>query len=150
MVGAIFMDFQQSLVAASVLMLTQMLLGGFYVHNLPFWLEWAQYMSYVSYSFRATLEFAFLDINLRWGIDSTIGTHFDVRCYRCLPEDIDEYQFCNTTLFNATISGDQVLTAEGGQYPFSWYISLFVIVGYGILFRVVAYLALRFLHRKDK
>lgn len=65
MIGAIFMDFERSLVAASVVMLAHMLLGGFYVQNLPFWLQWAQYAAYTSYSFKATLELGFRNLELR-------------------------------------------------------------------------------------
>lgn len=65
MIGAVFMDFQRSLVASAVLILTFMLLGGYYVENLPNWLHWAQYVSFVSFNYRVALEFAFLDLNLR-------------------------------------------------------------------------------------
>jgi hypothetical protein len=66
LIGALFMDFQRSLVAAAVIMLTLMLLGGYYIERLPPWLQWAQYVSFVSYNFRSMLEFAFLDLNLRY------------------------------------------------------------------------------------
>ena len=65
MIGAIFMDFQRSLVAAAVIMLTHMLLGGFYVRNLPYWLNWAQYASFTSYTFAAALELGFQNLDLR-------------------------------------------------------------------------------------
>ena len=66
MIGAVFMDFQRSLVAAAVIMLTLMLLGGFYIERLPFWLEWAQYGSFISYTFRVMLEFGYRGLNLRY------------------------------------------------------------------------------------
>lgn len=50
---------------------------------------------------------------------------------------------------NATISGVDVLVADGNQFPLPWYISLMVTIGIGIVFRIVAYVALRFLHKKD-
>ena len=59
LLGAMVMDIQGALVAASVLMLSSMLLGGFYVQTLPFWLSWAQYLSFTSYSFDAMLQLAF-------------------------------------------------------------------------------------------
>ena len=62
------MDFQRSLVAAAVIMLTFMLLGGFYIERLPPWLEWAQYTSFVSYIYRAMVEFAFLGLDLRYSL----------------------------------------------------------------------------------
>ena len=64
LIGAVFMDFQRSLIAAAVTMLTFMLLGGFYIERLPPWLEWAQYISFVSYTFRTMVEFGFLGLDL--------------------------------------------------------------------------------------
>lgn len=68
MIGAVFMDYQRSLIAVAVLMLTLMLLGGFYVERLPFWLHWAQYGSFVCFTFRAMLEFGLLGLELRYGL----------------------------------------------------------------------------------
>ena len=59
------MDYQRSLVASAVAILTLMLLGGFYVDTLPPWLDWAQYGSFVSFNYQIMLEFGFLDLNLR-------------------------------------------------------------------------------------
>ena len=53
------MDFSRSLVAASVAMLSSMLLGGFYVQNLAYWIQWAQYLSFITYSFDGMLYFEF-------------------------------------------------------------------------------------------
>ena len=60
------MDIRHSLVAAPVIMLTFMMLGGFYVQRLPDWLQWAQYVSFVTYSFDTILEFGFHDLTLRY------------------------------------------------------------------------------------
>lgn len=64
LLGAVFMDFSHSLVAAAVIMLSSMLLGGFYVKNLASWIQWAQYLSFVTYSFDAMLYFEFTENNL--------------------------------------------------------------------------------------
>ena len=53
------MDFKRSLVAAAVIMLTSMLLAGFYVKNLAAWIQWAQYLSFLTYSFDGMLYFEF-------------------------------------------------------------------------------------------
>ena len=63
LLGAVFMDFSHSLVAAAVVMLSSMLLGGFYVKNLASWIQWAQYLSFVTYSFDAMLSFEFTENN---------------------------------------------------------------------------------------
>ena len=44
------MDFRRSIVAVAVILLTMMLLGGFYVQNLVFWIQWAEYLSFFAYT----------------------------------------------------------------------------------------------------
>lgn len=53
------MDSQQALVVAVVFMLSSLLVGGFYVKNLPSWLSWVQYLSWLAYSFDALLILVF-------------------------------------------------------------------------------------------
>ena len=59
-IGALVMDFKKSIVIAAVFALSVMLLGGFYQKNMPPWLLWFQYLSYLTYSYDAALitEFA--------------------------------------------------------------------------------------------
>ena len=64
LIGAVFMDFKRSIVAAAVIMLTSMLLAGFYVKNLAAWIQWAQYFSFVTYAFDGMLYFEFTQDNL--------------------------------------------------------------------------------------
>lgn len=59
LIGAVFMDFKRSIVAVAVILMTLMLLGGFYVKNLVFWIDWAQYLSFITYSYDALLYFEF-------------------------------------------------------------------------------------------
>ena len=53
------MDFRRSIVAMAVILLTMMLLGGFYVQNLVFWIQWVEYLSFFAYSYDAALYFQF-------------------------------------------------------------------------------------------
>ena len=54
---------------------------------------------------------------------------------------------CNVTYANnATITGPAVLEKLDVAIPF--YANILVLIGYGIIFRLTAYFALRFLHRK--
>ncbi len=56
----------------------------------------------------------------------------------------------NQTVNNATISGDEVLALSNfSRTSFAWYWNLLFLAFYLVLFRVVAYLALRFLHKKN-
>jgi ATP-binding cassette subfamily G (WHITE) protein 2 len=46
---------------AALAVLTSMLLGGFYVRVLPFWLDWAKNLSFVTYGYDALLQLEFTD-----------------------------------------------------------------------------------------
>lgn len=50
-------------------------------------------------------------------------------------------------LSNGTISGSEVLAQVGGV-ALPWYWSLLIITGFGIAYRIVAYIFLRLLHKK--
>ena len=52
-----------------------------------------------------------------------------------------------TTLVNATISGSEVF--EMLAFPLPWYGNILVLMGFGVLFRTLAYIALRFLHNNN-
>ena len=58
------MDFARSLVAVVVVLLIFMLLGGFFIKNLASWIQWARYLSFLSYSYDALLYFEFTEDNL--------------------------------------------------------------------------------------
>ena len=47
------MNFKKTLVIAALFVMASMLLGGFYQQNLPSWLSWAKYLSFINYSFSA-------------------------------------------------------------------------------------------------
>ena len=48
-------------------------------------------------------------------------------------------------VFNATVTGAEVV--QNDLFALTWYFNVLVTLAYGIFFRVVAYLALRFLHK---
>eukprot|EP00045_Choanoeca_perplexa_P014300 m.167448 g.167448 ORF g.167448 m.167448 type:complete len:664 (+) comp16636_c0_seq8:154-2145(+) len=54
-IGATVMNGKRSATAASITMLTSMLLGGFYVSRLPKGLEWVDYLSIVKYGYHSAL-----------------------------------------------------------------------------------------------
>lgn len=127
------MDFQRSLVVAAVSMLSFMLLGGFYVQRLPSWLHWAQYLSFVQYSFDLALQFEFTS-------DLT---------FSCNPSHLSSYSSCNVTdsAENGTISGLDVLEQlNANELPV--YINFIALFALALIFRILAYFSLRFLHRK--
>ena len=50
-----------ALTIAALTVLTSMLLAGFYVRQLPSWLEWARNLSFVTFSYDALLQLEFTD-----------------------------------------------------------------------------------------
>ncbi|KAI8492192.1 hypothetical protein Bbelb_300890 [Branchiostoma belcheri] len=57
--SSVFFEFREGLVAVSVFMLSNLLLGGFYNSDIPFWLTWVQYLTFLNYSFQAQLTVHF-------------------------------------------------------------------------------------------
>jgi ABC-type multidrug transport system permease subunit len=58
-VGTILSNLKEALTAAQIAMLGSMLVGGFYVLNLPTWIQWIQYFSFITYTFDAMLSLEF-------------------------------------------------------------------------------------------
>eukprot|EP00118_Oscarella_pearsei_P013876 m.114964 g.114964 ORF g.114964 m.114964 type:complete len:670 (+) comp37527_c0_seq1:84-2093(+) len=60
LVGSIVTSVKRVIATVAVVLLTLMLLGGFYVNQLPSWLDWGSYLSPIYYAFcgMLTLEFS--------------------------------------------------------------------------------------------
>ncbi len=52
-------DMSTAITFLAIYMLSAMMLGGFYVEILPFWLEWTQYLSFLFYTFNLSLRVEF-------------------------------------------------------------------------------------------
>ena len=48
----------------SVIMLTMMLVGGFYVTNIPAWIAWLKYLSFVYYGYNLLLKIEYSGVTL--------------------------------------------------------------------------------------
>ena len=48
----------------SVIMLTMMLVGGFYVTNIPAWIAWMKYLSFVYYGYNLLLKVEYSGVTL--------------------------------------------------------------------------------------
>jgi ABC-type multidrug transport system permease subunit len=59
MVGASIYDMEQAMTIMTVVSLALMLLGGFFVANVPTWLNWGKYISPFKYSFDASRQLIF-------------------------------------------------------------------------------------------
>lgn len=54
-IGAVVMDLKKSITLCSIIMLSFMLAGGFFVQNLPPFIAWIKYISFNFYGFRLQL-----------------------------------------------------------------------------------------------
>ena len=52
--GAVVMDFSKALTYMVVISVTAMAAGGFYVQNIPAWLEWTKYISPFKFGYEAS------------------------------------------------------------------------------------------------
>eukprot|EP00884_Botryococcus_braunii_P008026 jgi/Botrbrau1/17224/Bobra.0621s0002.1 len=59
LIGATVMDAKTAQMVASILMLTLMLVGGFYVNNIPAWIAWMKYLSFIYYGYNLLLKVQF-------------------------------------------------------------------------------------------
>lgn len=127
-IGAALLDMQQALVSATIGMLGLMLVGGFFVRNLPIFVYWARYLSVFTYAFNACLVMEF----------------DEDRVFDCTPDS--QFALCST---QSTISGKEVLDSIGihgvdRMYGFNIAILFFILIA----FRILAYLSLRYLNTK--
>ncbi|XP_078062233.1 uncharacterized protein LOC144488081 [Mustelus asterias] len=57
--SALFLRIDQSIIFVTIFMLTTLLLGGFYIQQLPLWLVWARYLAFCLYPFHVMLSVEF-------------------------------------------------------------------------------------------
>uniref|UniRef100_F6SUP0 ABC transporter domain-containing protein n=1 Tax=Ciona intestinalis TaxID=7719 RepID=F6SUP0_CIOIN len=132
-IGTATMDFDHALVLAIFIMITFMLLGGFYIKNIPTWLHWLRYVSPFQYSWSLMLYMEF-DSNER---------------VLCSPEN-SMFPSC---VVNGTMPGNEtrfvefkdILNANGADVP-AWACVL-SLIGTLVVFRVIGYILLRMFHK---
>mmetsp|Transcript_8214 Transcript_8214/g.14078 ORF Transcript_8214/g.14078 Transcript_8214/m.14078 type:complete len:703 (-) Transcript_8214:560-2668(-) len=61
LIGATVMNAKTALAFATVFMLCIMLVGGFYVQNIPVWIGWLKYLSFVYYGYNLLLKIEYQD-----------------------------------------------------------------------------------------
>ena len=59
MIGASIYDMEKAMAVMTVSSLGLMLIGGFFVVNVPFWLDWGKFLSPFKYSFDASRQIVF-------------------------------------------------------------------------------------------
>jgi len=129
MLGAIFRDLRHAMTAATVLLLSLMLVGGFFVRALPHWLGvWSPWLSFFKYGYNACLELQFKGGQI----------------YKCV--DGSYVESCKNNK-NGTFISNEALQYFDIGIAIQW--NFLVLFGMFLAFRLCAYLALRFTKTAD-
>jgi len=123
------MNVQKATVLASVVMLASLMVAGFYVatENLPSWIRWVQYLSFIVYSFAALML-----------------NEFNGQTYTCT-EPPTEFRLGECPIQDEYVYETYDLTFNLGVWG-NWGIMMAWIIG----LRLLAYVFLRTLHNKHK
>jgi ABC-type multidrug transport system permease subunit len=129
LIGASFKNLQHAITGATVLLISLMLVGGFFVRNLPHWLGvWCKWLSFFKYSYNACLQLEFKGGQI----------------YKCVDGSIIASCRNNT---NGTFVSHEALAYFDYGISIGW--NFFVLFGMFIVFRLGAYLSLRFMNTKS-
>jgi len=125
LLGAGLKNLQHAITVATVLLLSLMLVGGFFVRNLPHWLGvWAKWLSFFKYSYNACLRLQFKGGDVYKCVDGSI-----IPSCRNNP---------NGTFLSYEALGYFDIGIDIG-------LNFLVLFGMFVVFRTSAYLALRFI-----
>ena len=130
-VGATVQNLKQAFVFVSVWLLGLMLVGGFYIRNLPTWLHWTKWLSYFKYTYDTCL---ILQFSGPYAYECTDGTLIN----QCRMEK-------DNSTTKEFLGGDVL---EYFRVDLGIGENFAILIAMIILFRICAYLSLRFV--KDK
>ncbi|CAF0722180.1 unnamed protein product [Adineta ricciae] len=126
LLGAALKNLHHAITAATVILLSLMLVGGFFVKHLPHWLGvWGKWLSFFKYSYDACLQLQFKGD----------------RVYSCVDGSI--IASCRNNTSGTFYSKDALQYFDIG-IGIGW--NFFVLIGMFFAFRTLAYLALRFIN----
>lgn len=136
-VGSTIHDETQALLIVLILMQAMTLFGSFYIKNIPSWISWVKYLSFISYAYDACVQISFSN-NLYFQCDNGIFMT----------------ELCNgNSSYRTTFSGHDVL-AQYYKIRSDRILSLktnlgalFMLI---ILLEVLAFLALKFVKEKNR
>jgi hypothetical protein len=129
LLGAMLQDLGKGWVAANIMLLGFLLAGGFYIENIPYWLQfWTKWLSFFKYGYDASLQLQFMGKRLYQCVN---GAYIDV---------------CKTNL-NGTFTGDDAL--KYFKTDLSIGLNFLVLFGMFIALRIAVYIALRFIKNHD-
>ena len=125
LLGAALKNLAHAMTIATVLLLSLMLVGGFFVRNLPHWLGvWGKWLSFFKYAYDACLQLQFQG----------------ERVYKCV--DGSYVPTCRNNPNGTFISNDALAYFNVGLNVGFNFLVLF---GMFVVFRTLAYFALRFI-----
>ncbi|CAF0837422.1 unnamed protein product [Adineta steineri] len=127
--GAAFKNLYHAITVATVSLMTLMLVGGFFIKNLPHWLDvWTPWLSLFKYAYTACMRLQFKGNQVYKCVD---GSYVDV---------------CRNNP-NGTFRGSDALRYFDIGIDIGW--DFLVLFGMFVVFRTAAYLALRFTKNSD-
>ena len=130
--GAYFVDTGIALLYMPVLILGWMLFAGFYSRNLPIWLNWLGYFSPLNYGFDAALQLVFTENVV----------------IQCRTNNNSLFEGCNQGLVT-NFTGLEVIANGDITIDFPLWVNLLALFFTIALFRILAYMTLRFLNRPN-
>ncbi|KAL4855816.1 ABC transporter G family member 22 [Chlorella vulgaris] len=129
--GATVMNAKTAQTICAVIMLTFMLVGGFYVTNIPVWIGWIKWISFLTYAFNLLLK-------LEFGGRTFYDCSLQQKDFN--PSDPWNYvasgQCVEVTDINAALNSTTDLNGPKWEAA--------VLIGFLIVSRIAVYLALRF------
>ncbi|KAK6472207.1 ABC transporter G family member 14-like [Huso huso] len=135
LISVVFLRMDQTMAFSTSLIVLTVLLGGFYIQKLPFWLVWLRYLAIILFSFHATLQLEFTDdTSFRCAIQS-----FSPHCAAAHLNNPNE---------TAYIPAQEIL--DQFIIPLPVWGNILVLVLYMLAFRVATYLVLRFVRTPGK
>ena len=127
--GALFGSIGRAWVAGNVILLGLLLIGGYFVENIPYWLSvWIKWISFYKYAYDATIQLEFMGD----------------RVFQCVSGAVLEV--CENNL-NGTFTGKDVLAYFKPDLSIG--LNFLVLAGMFIVFRIAVYIILRFVKHND-
>jgi ABC-type amino acid transport system permease subunit len=126
LIGTIVFDIEKGIATCTVLSLTLMVAGGFYVRNIPPWLFWVKFISPFKYAYDASVQIVF---------------NTPVPCGAGKFDGVAPFPSCSGEQTTGYLSNEDLLRFLGVQGSVVFNISLLFIMF--ITFQLAAFLALR-------
>lgn len=114
-IGASILNMKKAQVLAAIFTLLMMVTAGFLVRDIPIWIDWVKYLSFIRYAYQVLIKIEF------------VGTNYD-----CTDPPLGE-TYCSISEAKTLLQTDPNTTA----YPQS-----LALVGFFLFYRLLGYLAL--------